>query len=61
LYHIAFKIGTTREELETARRALHGRGLPVFGAWESGHSSSISTRDPDGHEIELYVEPGSVT
>lgn len=56
LYHVAFKIGGTLEELETARRALQARGLPVFGDWRSGNSHSISTRDPDGHEVELYVE-----
>ena len=56
LYHIAFKIGTSLGELEAARRALTSRGLPVFGDWRTGTSHSISTRDPDGHEIELYVE-----
>ncbi|MBI3455347.1 MAG: VOC family protein [Candidatus Rokubacteria bacterium] len=56
LYHVAFKIGTTREDLDAARRALLGQGLAVFGDWQSGTSRSISTRDPDGHEIELYVE-----
>ncbi|MGH7320052.1 MAG: VOC family protein [Candidatus Rokuibacteriota bacterium] len=56
LYHIAFKVGTTLEELETARRILVARGLPVFGDWVSGRNHSISTRDPDGHEIELYAE-----
>jgi len=59
LYHIAFKIGTTREELEDARAALTARGLPVFGDWVSDQSHSISTRDPDGHEIELYVDLGA--
>ncbi len=56
LYHVAFKIGTTLDALEAARRALQAHGLPVFGDWQSGPSHSISTRDPDGHEIELYVD-----
>jgi catechol 2,3-dioxygenase len=56
LYHIAFQIGTTLAELEAARRHLQGHGLPVFGDWRSEASHSISTRDPDGHEIELYVQ-----
>ncbi len=56
LYHIAFKIGTTLGALEAARRHLQGHGRPVFGDWRSGTSHSISTRDPDGHEVELYVE-----
>ena len=33
-------------------------GLPVFGEWRTESSHSISTRDPDGHEMELYVELG---
>ena len=56
LYHIAFSVGTTLEELEAARRALVAQDLPVFGDWHSDTSHSISTRDPDGHEVELYVE-----
>ena len=56
LYHLAFQIGTTLAELEAARRHLQAHGLPVFGDWRSDASHSISTRDPDGHEIELYVE-----
>lgn len=56
LYHIAFKIGESLDALDAARRALQARGLPVFGEWRTPNSHSISTRDPDGHEIELYVE-----
>lgn len=58
LYHIAFKIGSTLAELEAARAWLEGHGLPVFGHFRGGRSHSLSTRDPDGHEIELYVELG---
>lgn len=58
LYHIAFKVGSSLEELVAARAWLERHGLPVFGEWAGGTSRSISTRDPDGHEIELYVEPG---
>lgn len=56
LYHVAFQIGTSREELDAARRALERLGLPVFGESRFERSHAISTRDPDGHEIELYVE-----
>jgi catechol 2,3-dioxygenase-like lactoylglutathione lyase family enzyme len=58
LHHIAFKIGSTPEALRAAHESLTARGLPVFGEWagESGHS--ISIQDPDGHVIELYVQPG---
>jgi catechol-2,3-dioxygenase len=52
LYHIAFEIGSSLEALAAARRALEARGLTPFGETDS----SFSVRDPDGHEIELYVD-----
>ncbi len=52
LYHIAFEIGSAREELAAARRHVEAHGLTPFGETDT----SISVRDPDGHEIELYVD-----
>ena len=53
LYHIAFDVGATLAELADARRRLEARGFQPFGET----STSFSVRDPDGHEIELYVAP----
>jgi catechol 2,3-dioxygenase len=53
LYHIAFDVGATLEELAAARRHVESRGLAPFGAYARG----FCVRDPDGHEIELYVDP----
>ena len=57
LYHIAFDVGRSLDELAAARRFLESHGLTAFGET----ASSFCIRDPDGHEIELYVEtrPGS--
>lgn len=55
LYHIAFCVGRTREELDAARRELERHGLALFGEME-GKTPSFCVKDPDGHEIELYVE-----
>lgn len=52
LYHIAFEIGGSREALGTARRHVETHGLTPFGETDT----SFSVRDPDGHEIELYVD-----
>jgi catechol 2,3-dioxygenase len=52
LYHVAFEVGTTREELASARRWVEARGLTPFGEGES----YFCVRDPDSHEIELYVD-----
>ena len=55
LYHIAFQVGTSRQELDQARRWVEAHGLQPFGEAE-GRSPSFSVRDPDGHQIELYVD-----
>ncbi|MBI2553280.1 MAG: VOC family protein [Candidatus Rokubacteria bacterium] len=56
LYHIAFQVGTTREALDAARRWVEAHGLTPFGEVNARDSASFSIRDPDGHEIELYVD-----
>ncbi len=53
LYHIAFDVGASLEALSAARRWVEARGLTPFG--ETPTSFSVS--DPDGHQIELYVDP----
>jgi catechol 2,3-dioxygenase len=52
LYHIAFVVGTTLDDLTAARRWVESHGLLPFGEHERG----FCVRDPDGHEIELYVD-----
>jgi catechol 2,3-dioxygenase len=52
LYHIAFVVGATGDELAAARHSVEAHGLTPFGAYERG----FCVRDPDGHEVELYVE-----
>ena len=48
LYHIAFVV----EDLGNARRSMERAGLTPYGEYERG----FCVRDPDGHEIELYLE-----
>jgi catechol 2,3-dioxygenase len=52
LYHIAFSVGDSLEDLSAARRWVEECGLTPFG--EQG--TLFCVRDPDGHEIELYVD-----
>jgi catechol 2,3-dioxygenase-like lactoylglutathione lyase family enzyme len=52
LRHIGFEVGTTLEDLAAARRWVESRGLLAFGESDRG----FRVRDPDGHEVELYVE-----
>jgi catechol 2,3-dioxygenase len=53
LYHVAFEVGETADDLAAARRDVEAHGLTPFGEYASG----FCVRDPDGHEVELYVEP----
>lgn len=61
LYHIAFDVGASLEDLAAARRWVEGRGLVPFGETPT----SFSICDPDGHQVELYVDladaPGART
>ena len=52
LYHIAFAVGSSLDDLGRARRWVEAHGLARFGE----ASNSFCVRDPDGHEIELYVD-----
>lgn len=51
LYHIAFDVGSSEGDLARARRHVESHGLTPFGEYARG----FCVRDPDGHEIELYV------
>jgi|RhiMetdeSRZDD1v2_1073273.scaffolds.fasta_scaffold17590_5 catechol 2,3-dioxygenase len=54
LYHIAFDVGSSAAELVAARRHVESHGLTPFGEYARG----FCVHDPDGHEIELYVNVG---
>ena len=56
LAHVAFKVGSSVEELRLARNALiDSRTLVLYEA-ERGFAKSLHVLDPDGNEIELYVD-----
>lgn len=56
LYHIGVKIGTTDEELRDALAELHEAGVEVVGSSDHGFTHSLYILDPDGNEIELYID-----
>ena len=58
LYHVAFCVGGSREALETARRDAERAGLVPFGE-VGGTTPCFCVKDPDGHTVELYVDPGA--
>lgn len=56
MYHFALKVGDTLEELRRWRDHLAANGVPVLGMSDHRVSQSLYLRDPDGIEIELYVD-----
>lgn len=59
LYHFGLKIGDSDDELREAVQRLRDNGTPVLGASDHTVTHSLYIADPDGNEIELYVDvPG---
>ena len=56
LYHVALKIGDTLDELRGAREQLRERGVAVQWIADHGVSQSIYIADPDGNNVELFVD-----
>ncbi len=56
LYHIGIKIGDSLEELRSAKQELEEKGILISGMSDHTVSQSLYLHDPDGNEIELYVD-----
>jgi catechol 2,3-dioxygenase len=56
LYHIGIKIGNSLEELRAAKRELEQAGIEIMGMSDHTVSQSLYLGDPDGNEVELYVD-----
>lgn len=50
---VAFKIGSSVEELALVRKRLRGSRTPVLNEAERGFATGVHVLDPDGNEIEL--------
>ena len=59
MYHFGLKVGDSDDELREALASLRAHGVPVLGASDHTVTHSLYIADPDGNEIELYVDvPG---
>jgi catechol 2,3-dioxygenase len=56
LYHIGIKIGESLEELRAAKKELEQASVHISGMSDHTVSQSLYLRDPDGNEVELYVD-----
>ncbi len=55
-YHIGIKIGDSLDELRQAKAELDRAGIPIGGMSDHTVSQSLYLQDPDGNEVELYVD-----
>jgi len=56
MYHVGLKIGTSDDELREALVELRAAGVPVMGMSDHTVTHSLYLADPDGNEIELYID-----
>jgi catechol-2,3-dioxygenase len=60
LYHFGLKVGDSDDELREALATLTEHGVPVRGASDHGVTHSLYIEDPDGNEIELYIDVAGI-
>ena len=56
LYHTGWKIGESLDELRAKKEALQRLGYSIDGQSDHTVSQSLYLRDPDGNEVELFVD-----
>ena len=56
LYHFGLKIGESDDDLRDALKRLAEAGVRVNGASDHTVTHSLYIEDPDGNEIELYID-----
>ncbi|MBH0200039.1 MAG: VOC family protein [Nitrospira sp.] len=56
LYHIGIKVGDSLAELRHAKSELEQAGISIDGMSDHTVSQSLYLKDPDGNEVELYVD-----
>ena len=60
LYHVGIKVGESLDELSNAKKELTTLGIQINGMSDHTISQSIYISDPDGNEVELYVDDPNV-
>ncbi len=59
MYHFGLRIGDHDDQLREALSELRANDVTIVGATDHGMTHSLYIQDPDGNEIELYVDvPG---
>jgi catechol 2,3-dioxygenase len=60
LFHVAFKVGDSLDDLRAVKKDLEAAGVPIEMIADHTVSQSIYVRDPDGNGVELYVDVSDV-
>jgi catechol-2,3-dioxygenase len=60
LYHFGLKVGDTDDELREAIARIREAGVHIAGASDHTVTHSLYIYDPDGNEIELYIDVADV-
>ena len=60
LYHFGLKIGDNDDDLRQALATLQANGVTIVGASDHTVTHSLYILDPDGNEIELYIDVAGV-
>jgi catechol-2,3-dioxygenase len=56
MHHIGLKVGDSDDALRAARDAVVQAGATIAGATDHNFTHSLFLRDPDGNELELYID-----
>ena len=56
MYHFGLKVGDTDDDLREVVRHLVANDVPILGASDHTVTHSLYIADPDGNEVELYVD-----
>lgn len=60
LFHVAFKVGESLDELRTWKERLEANGVKVELQADHTVTCSLYVRDPDGNGVELYVDTSDI-
>jgi catechol 2,3-dioxygenase len=56
LAHVAFKVGDSLDEFDAVKRELEAAGVVILFELEHPSTKGMHMHDPDGNEIELFVD-----
>lgn len=56
MYHFGLKVGETDDELRAVLETLRKNNVRIVGTADHGVTHSLYILDPDGNEIELYID-----